>query len=178
MRPGHWHTHTCAFTHPDSNGCTGTNPKQLYGSQLNPPSFLGKTEKTLARQIKLEMGQSQAPRSKTTQNSQCIWTQVQILTVCCCFSLSLCHLPGQDKLFTLSPSISWCIYSPSSTRDLHGSAHPCAPCGCLAHFLPRPSLTWEMFRKLMNKALPIPHFCFCAFPTHCPPGPAQLEMWI
>lgn len=141
MRPGHWHTHTCAFTHPDSNGCTGTNPKQLYGSQLNPPSFLGKTEKTLARQIKLEMGQSQAPRSKTTQNSQCIWTQVQILTVCCCFSLSLCHLPGQDKLFTLSPSISWCILSPSSTRDLHGSAHPCAPCGCLTHFLPRPSLT-------------------------------------
>lgn len=134
------HTHV-PCTRPNSNSFTGTNPKQLYGSQLNHPSFLGKTEKTLARQIKLEMGQSQTPRSKTTQNSQCIWILVQILTVCYCFSLTLCHLPRPDKLFRLSPSITWCILSPSSTRDLHQSAHPCAPCGCLAHFLPRPSLT-------------------------------------
>lgn len=140
-RPGHWHTQTCAFTPPDSNGFTGTNPKQLYGSQLNHPSFLGNTEKTQARQIKLGMGQSQTPRSKPTQNSQCIWIQVQVLTVCFCFSLTLCSLPGQDKLFRLSPGVTWCILSPSSTRDLHQSAHPCAPRGCLAHVLPRLSLT-------------------------------------
>lgn len=127
-------THPCAFTQPNSNGFTGTNPKELYGSQLNHPSFLGNTEKTLARQIKLEMGQSQIPRSKTTQNSQCFWIQLQILTVCYCFSLTLCSLPGQDKLFRLSPSITWCILSPSSSRDLHQSAHVCAPCGSLAHF--------------------------------------------
>lgn len=135
-------THTCAFTQPNSDRVTGTDPKELSGSQLNHPSFLGNTEKTLARQIKLEMGQSQIPRSKTTQNSQCIWIQVQILTVCYCFSLTLCYLLGQNKLFRLSPGITWCILSPSSTRDLHQNAHLCAPCGCLAHFLPRPSLTW------------------------------------
>lgn len=112
-------THTRAFTQPNSNSFTGTNPKQLYGSQLNHPSFLGNTETTLARQVKLEMGLSQTPRSKATQNSQCIWILVQILTVCYWFSLTLRHLPGQDKLFRLSPSITWCILSPSSTRELH-----------------------------------------------------------
>lgn len=129
-------THTCAFTQPNSNSFTGTNPKELYGSQLNHPSFLGKTEKTLARQIKLEMGQSQTPRSKPTQNSQCIWIQVQILTLCYCFSL--CNLPGQQKLLRLSPGITWCYF----ITTLHqGSASKCSSCGCLAHFCPRPSLT-------------------------------------
>lgn len=128
-------------TQPNSNSFTGTNPKQLYGSQLNQPPFLCKSKKTLARQIKLEMGQSQTPRCKATQNSQCAWILVQILTVCYHFSLTLCHLPGWDKLFRMSPSITQCILSPSSIRDLYESAHTCASCGCLAHFLPRPSLT-------------------------------------
>lgn len=139
-KPELWHTHV-PCTQPNSNSFTGTNPKQLYRSQLNHPSFLCKREKTLARQIKLEMGQSQTPRSKTTQNSQCIWILVRILTVCYCFSLTLCHLPGWDKLFRLSPSITWYILSPSSIRDLHQSAHTCGSCGHLAHFLRRPSLT-------------------------------------
>lgn len=140
-KPEHWHTHV-PCTQPNSNSFTGANPKQLYGSQLNHPSFLCKREKTLARQIKLEMGHSQTPRSKTTQNSQCIWILVQILTVCYRFSLTLCHLPGWDKLFRLSPNITSCILSPSFISDLHQSAHTCASCGRLAHFLPRPSLTW------------------------------------
>lgn len=105
MKPEHWHTHV-PCTQPNSNSFTGTNPKQLYGSQLNHPSFLCKREKTLARQIKLGMGQSQTPRSKATQNSQYIWILVQILTVSYHFSLTLCHLPGWDKLFRLSPSIT------------------------------------------------------------------------
>lgn len=131
--------HTRVLRTTKSNSFTGTNPKQLYGSQLNHPSFLCEREETLASQIKLEMGQSQTPRSKPTQNSQCIWMLVQILTVCYHFSLTLA---GRDKLFRPSPGITWCILSPPSIRDLHQSAHTCASCGHLARFLPRPSLTW------------------------------------
>lgn len=98
-KPEHWHTRV-PCTQANSNSFTGTNPEQLCGSQLNHPSFLRKREKTLARQIKLDVGHSQTPRSKTTQNSQCIW----ILTACYRFSLTLCHLPGWDELFRPAPS--------------------------------------------------------------------------
>lgn len=112
-------------TQPNSNSFTGTNPKKLYGSQLNQHPFLCKSKKILARQIKLEMGQSQTLRCKATQNSQCAWILVQILTVCYYFSLTLCHLPGWDKLFRMSPSITQCILSPSSIRDVWKCSYVC-----------------------------------------------------